>query len=500
MAIVCVDAGTSVIKAVAFDEGDGRALAVARRPTEARRPAPGFSEQDMNAVWEAVVATIAEVRRSGAGDVRAISITGQGDGCWLVDRSGRPTGPAILWNDGRAAEVVEAWARAGVLETAFRRNGSLTFPGLPNAILTRLKRHEPSRLAAAHKALYCDGWIFLNLTGEFVADESDASAPFFDIRARRYSQELLNLFELEWATELLPAVRPDDARVAPLRESAASRLGIKAGTPVVIAPYDIASMAIGVGAVNPGQACSILGTTLCTEVITAAPDLADEPAGLTIAFPSGRYLRAFPTLAGCEVINWAQRLLGLDDPEDLSRLAVEVEPGAGGLCFLPYLSPAGERAPFFNPAARGSLLGLTFDHDRPQIARALVDGLTFVIRDCFAASKAAPADLRVCGGGANSALWCQTIADVTGVPTLRSADPEVGARGAFIAALIATGAERDYACAGSRVTIRDAFEPHPGRSARYRELYEQFLTIRSTVSPAWRTLAAAASVPRGSHG
>jgi erythritol kinase (D-erythritol 1-phosphate-forming) len=500
MAILCVDAGTSVIKTVAFDEGNGRALAAARRPAEVRRPRPGFSEQDMDAVWEAVAATIAEVRQSVAADVRAIAITGQGDGCWLIDRAGRPTGPAILWNDGRAAGIVGDWERAGVLERAFRRNGSLTFAGLPNAILAWLKRHEPTRLAEAHKALSCDGWVFSKLTGEFVAEDSDASAPFYDIRARRYSAELLEWFGLGWAEGLLPDVRPDERRSAPLSRAASAELGLPAGVPVVMAPYDIASMAIGVGAVRPGQACSILGTTLCTEVVTASPpDAAAEPAGLTIAFSPGLYLRAFPTLAGCEIIGWAQRLLGLNDPEDLSRLAAGIEPGAAGLCCLPYLSPAGERAPFFNPAARGVLLGLTVDHDRRHVARALLDGLTFVIRDCFEASKASPADLRVCGGGANSALWCQTIADVTGVPTRRSADAEVGAKGAFIAALVATGAEPDYASAQSRVRIADTFEPDPRRSAQYRELYAQFLSVRDTTAAAWRAMATDAAGSPASH-
>ena len=210
---------------------------------------------------------------------------------------------------------------------------------------------------------------------------------------------------------------------------------------MVLSPYDIAATAIGVGAVAPGQACSILGTTLCTEVVADEVRLGEEPAGLTVALGlPGRYLRAFPTFAGGDVVQWACTLLGLDDPEQLGELAVRARPGAGGLCFLPYLSPAGERAPFLDPLVRGTFAGLSFEHGREHVARAVLEGLTLVVRDCLVASRAAPTELRVCGGGAASPLWLQLIADVTGVPVLRSTDTEVGAKGAYLVGLVATGA------------------------------------------------------------
>ena len=177
-------------------------------------------------------------------------------------------------------------------------------------------------------------------------------------------------------------------------------------------------------------------------------NLEGEPSGLTIPFgPPGLYLRAFPTLAGAEVIHWAVRQLGLSDPSDLSELAAKAAPGANGLCFLPYFSPAGERVPFLNTGARGSLFGLSFEHGREQIARAVLEGLSLVIRDCLQASQDAPVPLRVCGlcgGGANSDVWCQLIADVIGTPTFRPVDQEVGAKGAFIAGLVAVGQEADF--------------------------------------------------------
>ncbi|MCP2260003.1 xylulokinase [Streptoalloteichus tenebrarius] len=491
MSAVAVDVGTSMIKTVVFDD-EGNEVAVARQATEVRRPRPGWAEQDMDAVWRAVVDTVRAVRPRIDGDVRFLAITAQGDGAWLVDDRGRPTGPAVLWSDGRAADVVERWRHDGVLDRAFHRNGSLTFAGLPNAVLTWFARHDPERLRRSSTLLYCGGWVFSRLTGQLVVDESDASAPFLDPTTRRYDPELLAAFDLEWARPLLPEVRGDDRRVEELTSTAAEELGLPAGLPVVLAPYDIASTALGVGATSNGQACTILGTTLCTEVVRDRVELAGEPAGLTIALDSaGHVLRAYPTLAGTEVLSWVGSLLGADGPGALGDLAAAAEPGARGLVFLPYLSPAGERAPFLDPEARGTWWGLSLEHGRAEVVRAVFEGLTMVIRDCLETSGAATTELRLCGGGANNQSWCQLIADVTGVPAVRSADSEVGAKGAFLCGLVATGAEPDLRRAAEKhVRVRATCEPDSARSALYSELYKDFLAMREISAQGWSRLAA----------
>lgn len=492
MPAVSVDVGTTVVKAVGYDDG-GREALVARQGVPVQRRRPGWAEQDMAAVWDAVAATVREVvdRLDGA-TVDHLSLTAQGDGAWLVDDHGAPTGPALLWNDGRAARQVDAWTRAGVLQAAFARSGSLTSTGMPNALLAWLREHDPDRLDRSATVLTCGGWVFSCLTGETGVDESDASAPFLDVRRRRYSPELLAAYGLEWAERLLPDVRGDDRRVAALRPEAAARLGLPAGTPVVLAPYDIAATSLGVGAVLPGQASSILGTTLCTQVVVDEVHLDGDAAGVTVALGApGRWLRAYPTLAGTEVVQWASRLLGLDDPLRLGALAAGSPPGARGLVLLPYLSPAGERAPFLDPLARGAVLGLSLEHGPEDLARAVLEGLSLVVRDCLVASAAAPTELRVCGGGAGSALWLQLLADVTGVPVRRSADTEVGARGAFLVATVATGAHPSIEQAVARHVVLDRVcDPDPERAERYAALFEDFLALRGDTAAGWPRLAA----------
>jgi xylulokinase len=146
-----------------------------------------------------------------------------------------------------------------------------------------------------------------------------------------------------------------------------------------------------------------------------------------------------------------------------------------------------------NTAARGTLFGLSFEHGREHIARAVLEGLSLVIRDCFQAAQETPSPPQVCGlcgGGANSDVWCQLIADVAGTRTFRLVDQEVGAKGAFIVGLVAVGKEADFPSAAKNyVRIRDEFEPDKERHARYDELFEQFLAIRERTMPIWKRMA-----------
>ncbi|GAA2493661.1 FGGY-family carbohydrate kinase [Streptomyces gobitricini] len=484
MSVLTIDVGTSVIKAVVFDD-QGQETALSRIGTEVLRPRTGWAEQDMEAVWDAVVLTVrGALSRLGPGHdpVWLVSFTAQGDGCWLVDAHGRPTGPAVLWSDGRAGDLLTRWAADGVLEEAYRRNGSLTCCGMPNAVISWLAAHDPERLRRSRKALTAAGWLFLKLTGVTAIDESDASAPFLDHATGAYDPAVIDLFGFGPHAHLLPDVLGEHERVAGITHRAARELGLPAGLPVVMAPYDIAATARGAGVVEPGQACAILGTTLCTEIVTRRVDTSGEPCGVNIAYGGrDRLLRAFPTLSGTEVLDWASRLLAVDGPAALAELAFGAGPApGGGPAFLPYLSPAGERAPFLDPRARGTFWGLSLDHTPAHLARAVFEGLSLVVRDCLGASGTGVHELRLCGGGSASDAWCRLIADVTGVPTARAADTELGAKGAFLTGLVLSGAEPHLRAAAAKyVRIRSRWEPDPERGAVYDGLYESFLTWRA---------------------
>lgn len=497
MSVLAIDVGTTMIKAVVFDE-QGNELAVSRLATEVRRRHPGWAEQDMDTVWNTVVYTVRNALADMEDPVWLVCFTAQGDGAWLIDSSGRPTGPAILWSDGRAGDILSRWEQEGILEASFRRNGSLTCSGMPNALFSWLGSHDPQRLARSSASLTAAGWLFLRLTGQVAMDASDASAPFLDHASGDYDPEIVDMFGLTEYSRLLPTVLGEEQRIAEITGEAAGQLGLAAGLPVVMAPYDIASTARGVGVVNPGQACSILGTTLCTEIVRKDVDTAGVPSGINIAYRGReRILRAFPTLNGGEVLSWVAKLLHLEGPPELARLAFSKPPDSKGPVFLPYLSPAGERAPFLDPRARGTIWGLSLEHTRADIGRSVFEGLSLILRDSLEASRAAVTELRLCGGGANSDAWCQLIADATGVPTARTGDSELGAKGAFLTGLVLSGAESSmHSAAAKYVRLRSVWEPDTQRSAHYSRQYAAFLRWRDMARDAgWSAAPGAAPIP-----
>ena len=490
MAWLSIDGGTSLIKAATFD-GDGRRLSLCRERTEVVHPQPGWSEQDMDEVWAVTVRVARQAIAACGQPVTGIVTTAQGDGCWLVDEAGRPTGNAILWNDGRAAAMVSAWQTAGVLERTFRRSGSVAYPGLPNAILAWMDRHEPQRLAAARWALTANGWLFAQLTGRFAADLSDASNPFSDLGEGRYAEEVIADYGVTAHAHRLPPILTGKEVVAPVLANAAAQLGVAPEIAVVMAPYDIVATAYGSGAVHAGQACVILGTTICAEVLVASVDRSGAPSGTSIGLDDGLFLRAMPTLTGCEAIEWAAEMLGIGGVDAFERLAAEAGQGSGAPFFLPYLSPAGERSPFLAPEAHGSFHGLSLGTKRSEIARAVYEAMCFTIRECLEAATSEPVQqLRVCGGGAQSAFWCQMIADVTGVTVARAADGETGARGAFLFAMVATGEVDGMSEAARRfLDAPESFRPSLEAHALYASRFEVFGRVRDLARAQWQLLA-----------
>lgn len=492
-ATLCIDAGTTLIKAVVFDEG-GRELVVARRPTVVTSPAAGYAEQDMRAVWAAVVESVREAASASPLPIGRIAVTAQGDGAWIVDAAGEPIGPAMLWNDARARAVVDRWRDDGTLDDLFRINGALGNMGLPNSILASLLDADERALDRAASVLTCGSWLFFALTGRTGLHVSEASAPWLDVAEGGYSAEVFELSGLAAHRALVPDLLTDDNVKQPLRPDLAEVLDLPAGIPVVLAPYDVVATAAGGGTVEPGSAFCILGTTLCTGVVTAEADTSGEPSGLTLRVSNdGPFIRAFPTLAGTGVVEWMARMLGLEDAAAVVALAADAPAGAAGLGVWPYLSPAGERAPFLDGDARGVIAGLSFDHGREHLALATIEGLAHVVRDCLEASGVSPTELAISGGGSASDLWCSTIADVCGVTTVRAADSQIGAKGAMVYAAVATGEFASVAAAAAAlVRTADRFEPNASVRALHDTRHDDFLASRDAFQARWPAWAGAA--------
>ena len=477
MSIIGLDVGTSRVKAVRFGH-DWTAKDAAAENSAVRRMDGGRREQDMDEVWAAAARVLAAVTARSPEKIEAVAITAQGDGCWLLAADARPAAPAMLWNDSRAASIVDRWQREGRLEDAFRINGCQAAPGLAHAQLCWLREHQPEVLARARTLTSCAGWIYTCLTGRVVVDATDAANPFFDARAGQYSPALLELFGLGDLERLLPHVATDSDLVTPVLTDIATEIGLDPDVHIVLAPYDVPATAIGTAAVRAGRGFAVLGTTLCVGSVSDDPQLDRAPNGMTLPGANpGQWLIAYATMNGTEVLDWASSMLGCTDAAGVVALAARSRRADPPL-FLPYLSPAGERSPFLDTAIRGSVSGLDSGHTPADVARSVVDGLSLAVVECLNAGVR-PEQLVICGGGATSDLWCQTIADAAEITVRRSTNTEVGALGAALtAAHRIAGRGSLPELADSAMGAADEFTPQPPQVHRYRELYGRFRTER----------------------
>ena len=484
MAILCIDAGTTLIKSVLFDE-NGKELLVASRATYVLNPAPELSEQDMNEVWQSVVETCKEILAQTNLPIEAISVTAQGDGAWMIDETGNPVRNAVLWNDGRASEEIDNWEKEGLLDKAFRINGSLTSLGLPNAIIKWFSKNDSVSLEKASSVLTCGSWIYFKLTGVIGQHISEASAPWVDIASKSISAELIELYGLTEFAGKIPPVLTDPQSQLSLQAS--SELGIPAHTPVVMSPYDILATATGCGAIADSEAFVILGTTICPGIVIRSVDLTGEAAGLNLVTgESNTFLRALPTLTGTSALTWAMETLAYSTVDELGKAAATAQPGAGGVILLPYFSGAGERAPFLDSRAAASFHGISSDTTREDLARSVYEALAHVIRECLETTKTPITQLAISGGGARSDFWCQLIADVVGVPTSRTSDTQVGAKGALMHASVAIGKFPSLSqAAQALVSQSETFTPKPDLIDFYTIQQKNFISLRKVAQQSW---------------
>lgn len=479
--ILGIDLGTSVVKAAAFAT-DGEIMAVEGRRVKLYNPRPECSEQDIEETLEALGEVVHAVTRDTNEPVEAIGLTGQGDGLWLLDEEGRSVRRAMTWLDARANSVVEEWMSSGVFEEYYRKSGNITFPGTPAAIMSALSKEDPESLERASTAGYCKDVALQRLTGERATDASDASEPFMDHESRDYDPGILELFGLEEYQRLLAPIDPSPGPMRPLNAEGAQLIGLPEGTPVHNGPFDLPATAMGAGVTRVGDGVIIVGTTLACEVLTDRVDTSGEPGGQTLcALEPDRWLRAMPAMVGTASMDLTLGLLG-SEHEEIEEFLAESPPGANGVTVLPFFSRSGERAPFVEPDARGQLSGMTLGTTRADVVRAVAEGVGYAARHCLEAAGLS-GEVTICGGGAESLAWRQVLADVLQQPLKIARRPEVGARGAAMAAMISAGIEFDHA---EWTRSEGAVQPSEDLAELYEEGFRGYLTRVEAARALWR--------------
>ncbi|HMQ55602.1 MAG TPA: FGGY-family carbohydrate kinase [Anaerolineae bacterium] len=489
-----IDAGTTTTKAGVYDL-KGNEVSLASRSTKPVHTPDGSVLQDMNAEWREVAATIREAVHDSRdrGRIQAIGVTAQGDGLWMLDKKLQPVQEAVLWIDGRSRAVIERWDRAGILG----KSGRVVFSGSPLAFSAWFYKNRPEVIATARHILFCKDWIKYCLTGELATDETDLSdASLIDVRARRFSPELLELFGVEPLLELLPPIYKSTDVIGYVTPEAAAATGLQPGIPVVNGMIDVAASAIGTGVLEPYTACSIVGTTVYNEIVV---DKVNEIGRKTENQPSlichgqdDRWLLTFGTMLGTPNLDWfldrfcaGERRLSLADPELVAALK-EVPVGSDGIIFHPYLGEGGERAPFVKPTAAAQFFGLKAHHTRYHLVRAVCEGVAYSMRDCFDSFPIEPKFIRIAGGGSKSSFWCQIFASCLGKPIEVTHGDEIGAKGAAIIAAVGQGhfASLDEAI-GEMVRVKTTYDPVLEAYRTYSEGFALYTALRKSLWNLW---------------
>lgn len=505
--IVGLDAGTSMIKAVAFTP-DGQEIAVAGRRNSYHTGPDGSAVQDMLRCWADVTATLRElVAQLDPGHrVIALGVTGHGDGTWLVDGAGAPVGDGLMWLDSRAAGWVATYSGSASDRVRFGATGTGITACQQGAQLNWMRQAMPEALARAATAFHCKDWLYLQMTGLRATDPCEASFTFGNFRTRTYDDAVIEALGLADLRHLLPPVLDGATGTHPLTPAAAEATGLPAGLPVALGYLDATCTALGSGVHEggTGYGCTIVGSTGVHMKGMAAEDvqLSDAPGGYVLVLPiPGRVAQMQTNMSGTLNLDWILGLgrdlvtdCGHPAPDLLARLEGWLADGAANPpLYHPYISPAGERGPFVDPNARAGYLGLHTGHGYPDLVRAVVEGLALAARDCYAAMGGAPPEVRLTGGAARSEGLRRIMADALGVPVRPALRQEAGAAGAAMIAAVAAGVHADMEAAIAdwvSPCLGASDQPAPERTAARAHRFEIYRDARAAMPPIWAALAA----------
>ncbi|MDJ0612205.1 MAG: FGGY-family carbohydrate kinase [Rhizobiaceae bacterium] len=477
-----IDAGTTAVKAAAYNASGG-IQATSTVENETINPASGWSEQSMKEVWQKTLQAIKLVcDQIDASKVKSVGVCAQGDGLWLLDKNHEPVRNAILWNDQRANDLVGTWISDGTSDQLSRFSRTAIWPGTSGAAFRWLKENEPENAARAQYSINCKDWINFKLTGNLTTDFTDATIPFFDLENHCYSSEA---FELLGIPELQDVVQPplqSTQQNGVLCEKVAMETGLLTGTPVAVGCLDVAAMMSGMGLKNTGDVFMILGTTAVVGVVMEPEPFSEPSAGATLMHPYlEKWIRVLAPLSGASALDWFTSIdpvnFNQNDPaaiaQHLNEMAENSDIGANGVIFLPFLN--GERAPFVAPNAKASFLGITGSTTQADLARAVMEGVTFSLRHCFESTgQDKPGEIFLTGGGAKNELWCDIIAQIMGAKVIASKNSDHGLWGAAQIGAAASGLV-DIEQSKSRNEPSIIYLPEADKTKLYERSYQSYL-------------------------
>ncbi len=477
--IVGVDIGTQSLKAVVLAP-EMKILGEHAVPYQPYFPQPGWAEQDPQ-LWEAAlapaIAGALDQAKAKASDVKALAFAGQLDGCLAVDARGKALHPCLIWMDRRAET-------SGVDADQVHRTCGVVLDATHLAAKIRWLKVNVPAVAQAVKYHVPVSYLVARVTGEDVIDHATASTSMvYGLKAQSYDAALLAAFGI--GADELPKAKEAAAIAGSLCKAGASLSGLSAGIPVAVGTGDDFSSALGAGLVDPGRFINVLGTAEVTGALHPEPVI--DPGRLveTHAFMEGRYYIENPGWLSGGALVWFRDTFRLESFAQLTSLAEEAPPGAGGITFIPALS--GAMAPEWIASARGAFYGLTPSHGAPHLARALLEGLAFAMRDVLERTQSLGVHveaLRIAGGGARSALWKQIRADLVGLPAETPRHTDTSAIGAALLAAKAAGFIGNISEAVRTLNpVKDVTLPLARHREAYDNAYKRYRHVFSSLRP-----------------
>ncbi|HEY3982794.1 xylulokinase [Cedecea sp.] len=484
-----IDIGTSELKALLID-GQGEILASAHAALTVQRPHPHWAEQDPEAWWQAtqqVVSTLRQQRPDAWAQVRAIGLSGQMHGAVLLDKQGQVLRPCILWNDTRSADQC---VQLTELHPEFLTiSGNLVMPGFTAPKLRWVAEHEPEIFSRVDKILLPKDYLRWRLSDEFVSDPSDAAGTLWlDVAKRDWSDKLLAATGL--TRSQMPRLVEGSEVSAVLRSALATEWGLSSGVKIAGGGGDNATSAVGVGAVNNGDAFISLGTSGVIFVVN--DELQTRPESGVHAFCHAlpqRWHQMSVMLSAASCLRWVCNLLSVTESQLMEEMAgLSDEQKKHAPVFLPYLS--GERTPHNDAHAMGSFFALNHETSRALLGYSVIEGVTFGLADGMAVLETSRSQITQCsltGGGARSAIWAQLIADVLDVPIVTHPASSSGALGAARLGWLADGGVEEVVC--RKPSVQQRFTPCKAaqsvlhqRLSVFHLLYQQQKAARKLLS------------------
>ena len=494
-----IDNGGTFSKAALFDT-DGNQISVSGVRTRMITPKPGYTERDLEELWEANATAIRQtIEKSGISPalIRGVSFSGHGKGLYLVGEDGRPAYNGIISTDMRAWKQIRDWYADGTNRKVWEKTYQEILACQPVALLAWLKENDPEALARTKYVFGVNDYIRFRMTGEAFAEQTGfTGGNLVSLKTGDYDPELFALLGLEEVLDKLPPLRRSAELSGTVTPQAARETLLPAGTPVAAGMFDVDACGIAAGLQDEKDMCMIAGTWSINEYLAKEP-ITNGTVDLNSMFCiPGYYLveESSPTSAGN--MEWfIQRLMKEEGAAyraenrsiyDLTNEMVEsVDTRQSDVVFLPFLNGSNEDA-----LAKGSFIGLTEYHEKRHLLRAVYEGIVFshiTHVNKLLRNRERPESIRLAGGAANSKVWVQIFADALQIPIDTIAGLELGAQGAAMAAGIATGLFQDYHEAiGRMVRITNTVQPRAEYAEVYAEKYRTYRAVIDALSGVWQ--------------